>query len=79
MTKILVDETLRTKLQNLTQPLELCDEAGHVLGRFEPVLDPALYDLEPPPMTEEDLERIRQQKFGKTYTTAEVIAYLEKL
>lgn len=40
MTKILVDETLRTKLHDLTQPLELCDAEGHILGRFTPVLDP---------------------------------------
>lgn len=78
MTKILVDETLKMKLHNLTQPLELCDEQGHILGRFVPVLDPALYDLEPP-ITEDELQRLRSQKSGKTYTTAEVIAYLEKL
>lgn len=78
MTKILVDETLRTKLHDLTQPLELCDAEGHILGRFTPVLDPALYDLEPP-FTEEEIKQRLLEKGGKTYTTAEVLAHLEKL
>jgi len=78
MTKILVDETLRAKLHDLTQPLELCDAEGHILGRFTPVLDPALFDLQPP-FTEEEIKQLLLDKGGKTYSTAEVIAYLEKL
>ncbi len=54
MTRIVVDETLRNRLHHLTEPLELCDEEGHVLARVVPVLDPRLYDLEPK-ITEEEL------------------------
>lgn len=36
MTKIVLDEELRTKLLGLTQTLELCDESGSVLARLYP-------------------------------------------
>jgi hypothetical protein len=36
MTRIILDAEMRNKLLNLSQPLELCDEAGHVLGRVMP-------------------------------------------
>ena len=31
MTRVLVDDLLRTKLHDLTQPLELCDAEGRVV------------------------------------------------
>ena len=78
MTRILYDAVLKEKLPNLETTIELCDEEGHVLARIEPVLDPALYsDLEPQ-ISEEEIQR-RFSEPGKTYTTAEVLAYLESL
>jgi hypothetical protein len=77
MTRIIVDETLRKRLNNLAQPLELCDESGHVLARVTPLLDPSLYNLEPR-ISQEEIRR-RMQAKGKSYTTAEVLAHLEKL
>jgi hypothetical protein len=78
MTKILYDAVLREKLPNLERFMELCDEEGHVLARIVPVVDPALYsDLEPQ-ISKEELRR-RLAEPGKTYTTAEVLAYLESL
>lgn len=78
MTQIIVDDALRSKLHDLTQALEFRDEAGHLLGRFLPAFDPSLYEELTPPISEEELQRRRQSK-EKTYTTAEVLAYLEKL
>ena len=90
MTKVLVENALRTKLCNLTQPLELCDNAGHVLGHFLPgvvelydkagqVLGCFLpYEGREPQISPEELQRRKQNK-GKTYTTAEVLPHLEKL
>src|SRR5262249_30992537 len=78
MTRIVLDETLRNKLGDLTHPIEICDEAGHVLGRITPVFDPALYEELTPPISKEELQRRKESK-EKTYTTAEVLAYLEKL
>jgi hypothetical protein len=77
MTQLIVDATLPEKLSGLVQPVELCDASGRVLGRFFPVPDPARYNLEPQ-ITEEEAER-RMKSQEKTYTTAEVLAYLEKL
>ena len=77
MTRVVVDEALRNKLHNLSQPLELCDESGRVLARLVPLLDPSRYNLEPQ-ISQEEIRRRKQSK-GKSYTTAEVLAQLEKL
>ena len=78
MTKITVDANLRSKLLNLNQPLELCDESGQVLARVVPIIDPTLYEGLEPQIGREELQQRKQNK-GKTYTTAEVLAHLEKL
>jgi hypothetical protein len=78
MTRVIVDEVLRSKLHNLSQPLELCDESGRVLGRVFPTLDLSQYEPWEPQVSEEELDR-REQANEKRYTTAEVLAYLEKL
>ena len=78
MTRILVDEVLRSKLLNLDQRIELCDDSGRVVARVLPTYDPSKYEGLEPQITKEELERRKQNK-KKTYTTAEVIAHLEKL
>jgi hypothetical protein len=101
MTKVVVDQALRSKLHELTQPLELwdesgrllgrfmpatrgygqpvelCDSAGHVVGRFLPAIDRQQFEGLDPQIGPEEL-RFRKQNQGKTYTTAEVLARLEK-
>jgi hypothetical protein len=77
MTRIVVDAALREKLHNLTEPLELCDEAGHVLARVTPVFDPALYGPLEPQISEEELRRREQS--DRWYTSAEVLAHLTRL
>jgi len=77
MTRVIVDETLRHKLHNLTQPLELCDADGQLLARLTPALDRLQYEGLEPSLSREELQRRKQNK-GKTYTTAEVLAHLEK-
>jgi hypothetical protein len=78
MTRIVVDVALRSKLQNLTEPLELCDESGRVLARVTPTRDLSEYEPLEPQISDEELVR-RSQSNEKTFTTAEVLAYLEKL
>jgi len=78
MTRVVLDANLREKLGNLAQPLELCDESGRVLGRVFPTPDPARLEPREPQVSEEELDR-REQANEKRYTTAEVLAYLEKL
>jgi len=78
MTRILLDDTLKAKLHNLTQPLELCDETGRVLGRVFPAPDLSQYERWEPTFSEEELRR-QEQANEKRYSTPEVLAHLEKL
>ena len=71
MTRITLDPNLRHNLPDLSQPFAVCDEAGNLVGRFIPA------SMEPP-LSRDEIERRKQNK-GKTYTTAEVLAHLEKL
>ncbi len=77
MTRIFVDEALRTRFHNFAEPFELCDESGRVLARIIPQPDPAQHNLEPQ-ITQEEIRR-RRQSNERTYSTAEVLAHLEKL
>lgn len=78
MTRVLVDADLRKKLHGLTRSLELCDESGTVLAQVKPVIDYSEWEPQGPQVSDEELER-RARSNEKTYTTAEVLAYLEKL
>ena len=78
MTQIIVDTELRNKLLNLTQPLQLCDESGRVLARVVPTYGADEYEGLESPISKEEMQQRKQNK-GKTYTTAEVLAHLEKL
>ncbi len=76
MPKVIVDAALRQKLEQWVHPVELCDEAGRVLGRFVP----QSVDQGPrePQISEEELVR-REQSNERRYSTKEVLAHLEKL
>ena len=75
MTRIVVNETLRSLLPDLSRPVEFCDENGQVLGQFLPDA-PVFIGREPPPLSEEEL---RRRESEPSYSTAEVLAYLESL
>jgi hypothetical protein len=77
MTKVVLDGALRSKLHNLAEPLELCDESGLVLARVFPSLELSEYEPWEPPMSEEDLRQ--REAETESYTTAEVLDYLENL
>jgi hypothetical protein len=77
MTRIILDETLLSKLHNLAEPLELCDQSGRVLGRVTPVIDLSEYEPWEPPISEEELQRREQS--DEWYTTEQVLAHLESL
>jgi len=78
MTRVIVDDDLRSKLHNLTEPLELVDPSGAVLGRLVPALDLSQYEPWEPEFSEEELQR-DEQSDEKRYTTDEVLAYLKSL
>jgi len=77
MTRILVDEALLSKLHNLSEPLDLCDESGRVLARVMPLPDLSQYEPWEPPIDEEELRR--RERSDKWYTTEQVFAHLKSL
>jgi hypothetical protein len=78
MTHIIVDAAMRTKLLALRQPVQLCDESGHILAHLTPVLNPADCRLyEPPPLSADEWKRREEET--EDFSTAEVLAILEKL
>lgn len=78
MTRIVIDAALEKKLHELAEVAELCGQSGRVLGRFHPTFDLSQYEPLEPQITPEELQR-RKQSNKKWYTTAEVLAHLEKL
>ena len=75
MTKVVLNDTLRSLLPDLSGPLEFCDEKGQVVGRFLSEV-PFHIGREPPPLSKEEIDRRLAEP---TYTTAQVLAYLESL
>ncbi len=78
MIQIAVDANLSSKLNELGQPVELCDPSGCVLGRFIPLIDLSEWEPVSPDVSEEELDRCAASNENR-HTTAEVLAYLEKL
>ncbi|HUG90003.1 MAG TPA: hypothetical protein VML55_04160 [Planctomycetaceae bacterium] len=78
MTKIVLDAELKERLLGLSQPVELCDDSGRVLGRVFPAVDLSQYEPWEPPFDEAELRR-REQSGERRYTTAEVLEHLERL
>jgi hypothetical protein len=78
MTQIMLDMTTAAKLQQLGEPADLCDPSGQVVGRFvPPLIDLTKWEPITPDVSEEELDRREQET--ESYTTDEVLAYLEKL
>jgi hypothetical protein len=77
MTQIIVDSNVASQL-SAGHPAELCDASGKVLGRFVPLIDLSVWEPIGPEPTEAELDDIENSN-EPTYTTAEVIAHLEKL
>ena len=68
MTRILADDQLRAKLNNLAEELEICDAEGNVLGVFVPAETPKeMYENVQPPdyLTPAEIERRFKQGGGK--------------
>ena len=71
MTRIVLDAPTRSKLLNLSEPLELCDESGQVLALVTPCRRPE------PTISEGELDRREQE--AESFSTQEVMAHLERL
>lgn len=70
MSQVILDEALRSKLNGLSEQLEILDESGRTLGRFVPedAYRQMLYAAAAAacPHSPEELERRRQETGGKT-------------
>jgi hypothetical protein len=73
---ITLDAAHSAMLRGQLQSVVLKEENGEVLGRFFPQLTPEQVRILEPQLSEEELERLDHEP---TYSTAEVIAYLESL
>ena len=51
MVQVVIDPAIQSKLYNFSQPVELCDGTGRVLGRVIPAEDLV------PQVSEEELDR----------------------
>jgi hypothetical protein len=75
MPRVQSDEQLRTKLLDYETAVEIVGDKGEILAT---VLPGPREDKQHPQVSEEELDR-RQHSKEKRYTTAEVLAHLEKL
>ena len=73
MTKVVVDRATSRKLIDMRQPIELCDDAGNVLGHFIPVLLASECGIGPE--VEED-ELDRRERAGGGRPLSEILADL---
>ena len=78
MAQITLDSTVAGRLLGITQPVELCDPTGRVLGRFVPLIDQSQWEPVSPDVSEEELDR-RAKSSERRYSTAEVLTHLENL
>lgn len=76
MKKLILDSAFRSKLGDLSETLEFCDEAGNLLGRFTPCSEMELLYKTEPKLTEEEWAKLEQEP---DISTAELLAQLEKL
>jgi hypothetical protein len=76
MTQVIVDPVTLTHLRNLSQPVELCDASGRVLGYYVPAVgEPATPKLLPR-ITEKELDGRQQERGGRPL--AAILEDLEK-
>ena len=68
MSRIIVDATLRAKLNNLANHVELCDELGQTLGHYLPVgrYKELVYAWIRTQGTDDELDRIAREPRGRT-------------
>jgi len=67
MTRVVLDEAFEAKIHNLTNPVELCDPSGRILGHFVPVQSHQQTQaaVEECPYSEEELTRMRRETGGR--------------
>jgi len=80
MTKLTLDADLRSRLNGLDEPLEVCDEAGRTVGHFLPseVFDDLFYTAlsAESPHSKDELRRRHHETQGRPF--AEILRDLRR-
>ncbi|MCH8830040.1 MAG: hypothetical protein IID45_10740 [Planctomycetes bacterium] len=78
MTKITVDDALKERLHGLKEQIELCDEAGEVIGHVLPdaVYKKMIYDFMRESISTEELDKRLAEPGGSSLK--EIISRLEQ-
>lgn len=82
MNKVILDPSLRAKLNGLNEHVEVCDEQGHTLGFFLPpdIYHKLLYAWAKTQFTDEEIAQARREmRTEGGLTTTQAVAYLEKV
>jgi hypothetical protein len=68
MSRVILDQQMRSKLNGLNEQVEICDESGNTLGHFVPesLYREFLVAWSRSNLSDEDLERRRQEPRGRT-------------
>jgi hypothetical protein len=77
MIRITIDDALREKLCKHRDRVQLCDEAGHIIGEFLPAVHGSMYEGVDSPLSPEELAR--RERETEIYTTSEVLERLKDL
>jgi hypothetical protein len=75
MTRITLAEALKSRLDDLVEPVEFCDESGRVMGRYIPAFNAADYTPLDPQVSNDELRR--RQGSQEWHSTTEVLGHLE--
>ena len=65
MSRLIADAMLPEKLKTLSQPVELVDASGHILGTFLPHFDASKWEGLEPQISAEEMERRRKEPGGR--------------
>jgi len=78
MTQIVVDLAMQDRLRQADGIVDLCDAAGHVLGRFVPAGDVIVAEPREPQIDEQEIRR-RELSAEPRHSTADVLDHLRRL
>jgi hypothetical protein len=79
MEPVMIHTATVMKLFQAGGPVPLCDLAGRIIGQFipaTPMPDPADFD---PDISEEELDRLEREEYGRGRPLADILADLERL
>ena len=65
MNRIIIDDSLKTKLFGASEPVVLCDGSGSALGHFVPIVSVGVKDE--CPYSQEELQRMRAEPGGRSW------------